>query len=226
LKPRLWNLKTGKLLHKLEDKEYPIAYATAFSVPQQLALTAQSDGNINAWKIESGRALHTFICETVDVILISDDGNVAYSRYRYRNSNIDAWDLRNGTKLATFTSDWKPERINVIGNILVLGMAEGPEVMTLKLHIPGIQGGHGTEQRTSIFHGIPVEGNMYSCPDSPSPEDGDKDLDDDEDKTDFQKSEFTRKALLARPNVIIGGGSLVDSKNVFISESVFKQNFQ
>ncbi|KAK3736404.1 hypothetical protein QZH41_017906 [Actinostola sp. cb2023] len=206
LKPRLWNLVSGKLLHKLEDNEYPVSYAAAFSIPLQLALTAQSDGNINAWNIESGKVQHTFVCDTVDVILVSEDGNMAFSRYRYRNSNIDAWNLRNGTKLATFTSDWKPERVDIIGNTLALGMAESPDVMTLKLHVPG--GGVMSAKKPSPFHGVPVEGFLQASMDSPSPDDGDEDLDDDGDKTDFQKSEFTRKALLAKPNVIIGGGSL------------------
>lgn len=223
LKPRLWDLMTGKLLHKLEDKEYPVAYATGFSLPLQLALTAQSDGNINTWKIDSGKLVHTFVCETVDVILVSEDGNMAFSRYRYRNSNIDGWDLRNGTKLATFTSDWKPELVNIIGNTVVLGMAENPDVMTLKLHVPG--GKDGSSNKPPLFQGVPVDSVMQPSTDSPTADDGDEDVDDDTSKTDHQKSEFTRKALLARPNVIIGGGNLVDSKNVFISESVFKQNF-
>ena len=223
LKPMLWDLTSGTLLHKLNDREYPVAYATAFSLPLQLALTAQSDGNINTWKIDSGKLQNTFICETVDIILVSEDGNMAFSRYRYRNSNIDGWDLRNGTKLATFTSDWKPERVDIIGNTLVLGMAQNSDVMTLKVHSPGKIDGFSNQ--LSLFHGVPIESVLEPCPDSPSADNGDEDLDDDDDKTDYQKSEFTRKALLAKPNVIIGGGSLVDSKNVFISESVFKQNF-
>ena len=49
-----------------------------------------------------------------------------------------------------------------------------------------------------------------------SGEDEDEDEDDDFDQTDIQKTELTKKAVYASPNVIIGGGSSVfASKNIF-----------
>ena len=48
-----------------------------------------------------------------------------------------------------------------------------------------------------------------------------EDEDDDFDQTDIQKTELTKKAVYASPNVIIGGGSSVfASKNIFISGNV------
>ncbi|XP_032219851.2 uncharacterized protein LOC5519197 [Nematostella vectensis] len=220
-KPRLWDLEAVRMLHHLEQEEYPISYASGISLPLRLALTAQSDGDINAWDIDTGVIKHTFKCETVDVIMVSSDGFVAYSRYRYRISNLDAWDLRNGTKLATFTSDWKPEKVDIVGDTIVLNQADSPSILTLQLHIPGSR----RVAKPSSSDGV-IEGVFESCPDTPSPDDGDEDPDDDEDKTDVQKFEFTKKAMHVKPNVIIGGGNIVDAKNVFISESVFKQNFQ
>ena len=49
----------------------------------------------------------------------------------------------------------------------------------------------------------------------------DEDEDDDFDQTDIQKTELTKKAVYASPNVITGGGSSVFvSKNIFISGNV------
>ena len=62
---------------------------------------------------------------------------MVFSNYRSNNRNIDAWDLSNGSKLASFTSDWKPERIVICGNRLVVAKADNPELMSLRPHISG-----------------------------------------------------------------------------------------
>ena len=216
-KPVLWDLRSGNVKHQFKVRDDPATYATAISSTLNLALTAHSDGNIKAWEIDSGRVLYTFKCDTVDLILVSADGHVAYSRYRYRNSNIDAWDLRNGAKLATFTSDWKPEKVAMAGNHVVFAQAESPDLVTLRLHVPGCTEVAVTEK--SPYEGVATEGELTPCPDSPVADEGDKDPDDKEGETDAQKMERTTKAKYARPNVIIGS-------NVVMSKKVFKDNFE
>lgn len=80
----------------------------------------------------------------------------------------------------------------------------------------------------SPFKNCPLESNLQPAQDlaSAREKDEDEDVDDDSEVTDVQRTEFTRKAVHARPNVIIGGGSTVfASKNVFISEKVYRDNF-
>ena len=151
---------------------------------------------------------------------------MAFSNYRYTNSNIDAWDLETGSKLATFTSDWKPERITISGNRLVVAKADKPELLMFRTHIP--RSSEGTKPVDSPFKDCPLESVLQADQDLVHAREGDEDEDseDDFDKTDFQKTEFTRKAVHAKPNVIIGGGSSVfASKSVFISEKVYRDNF-
>ena len=223
--PVLWNLRSGEVIHKLRVGEYHAATATAISTTGNVALTGHSDGDINVWDIQSGSVNFTFKCETVASIFVTQDGKIAFSNYRYSNSNIDAWDLKTGLRLATFTSDWKPERLAVSGNRLVVAKADGPELMTLRTHIPGCE--EKLPEEMSPFEGCPVDGVLKATEESPQEEDDDDDdADDDQEVTDIQRTEFTKKAVHAKPNVIIGGGSTVfAAKNVFISEKVFRDNF-
>ena len=215
LAPVLWDLHAGEVKHTFKVKDNAAVYATAISTPRRLALTAHSDGDIYAWEFDSGRRLYTFRCETVDLILVSADGNVAYSRYRYRNSSIEAWSLKDGTKLAAFTSDWKPEKVTLAGNCPVLVQAESPELMMLRLHIPG-QGGVATAGE-SPYQGVAVGGELVPCSDSPKEDEEDEGPD--EEETDVEVKQRTEKAKYARPNVIIGS-------NVVFSKKVFQDNFE
>ena len=223
----LWDLTNGSLKGRLVgDKENPTVTSTAISTASNVVLTGQGDGGINVWDIANGRVRYTFECGTVDSIFVTRDGEVAFSNYRYTNSNIDAWNLRTGLKLATFTSDWKPERMTISGNRLVVAKADKPELMTLRPHIPGHV--EDTAPVNSPFENCPLESVLQSTHDLASAREGDEDEDndDDSDVTDVQRTEFTRKAVHAKPNVIIGGGSTVfASKSVFISEQVYRDNF-
>ena len=193
--------------------------ATAISTVSNVVLTGESDGGINVWDITSGHVQYTFFCDDVDSLFITKDGRVAFSNYRSNNRNIDAWDLSNGSKLASFTSDWKPERIVICGSRLVVAKADKPELMSLRPHIPGYTEDVANED--GHFMDCPLESQMQPHLDIASGEDEDEDEDDDFDQTDIQKTELTKKAVYASPNVIIGGGSSVfASKNIFISGNV------
>ena len=145
-----------------------------------------------------------FKCETVDSLFMTQDGQLAFSNYRYRNSNIETWDLSTGVRLASFTSDWKPERMTISGNRLVVAKADKPEFMTLRPHIP--RRVDPVEPDHFPFENCPLESNLQPARDLASArgKDEDEDVDDDSEVTDVQRTEFTRKAVHARPNVIIG----------------------
>ena len=87
------------------DEENTHVIATAISTVSNVVLTGESDGGINVWDITSGHVQYTFFCDDVDSLFITKDGRVAFSNYRSNNRNIDTWDLSNGSKLASFTSD-------------------------------------------------------------------------------------------------------------------------
>ena len=218
----LWDLKSGCLTHRLEtDGEDPSVISTAISTTSNTVLTGQSDGGINVWDIASGSRIYTFICNDADSINVTQNGRVAFSNYRSSNRNIDAWDLGTGLKLASFTSDWKPERMIAAGNHLVVAKADKPELMSLRPHISGYT--ENLPKQDSPFKDCPLESQLQSSQDfsSGTERDEDEDADDDSDQTDIQKTELTRKAVYASPNVIIGGGSSVfASKNIFFSSNV------
>ena len=226
-KALLWDFTNGTLKGNLvANEENPTAICTAISTASKVVLTGQGDGGITVWDIGNGRVRSTMECATVDSLFVAQDGKVAFSNYRYTNSNIDAWDLETGSKLATFTSDWKPERITISGNRLVVAKADKPELLMFRTHIP--RSSEGTKPVDSPFKDCPLESVLQADQDLVHAREGDEDEDseDDFDKTDFQKTEFTRKAVHAKPNVIIGGGSSVfASKSVFISEKVYRDNF-
>ena len=218
----LWDLTSGRLMHRLKaDEDDPTVVATAISPTSNVVLTGPGDGGINVWDIASGRLQYTFVCDDVDSLFVTQDGRVAFSNYRSSNRNIDAWDLSTGLKLASFTSDWKPERMVVSGNRLVVAKADKPELMSLRPHIPGYP--ENVPNEDSPFKGCPLESQLQPSQEYPTGRDGDEDEDDDDDadETDIQKTELTRKAVYASPNVIIGGGSSVfASKSIFISGNV------
>lgn len=226
-KALLWDLTNGSVKSKLvADEENPTVICTAISTASKVVLTGQGDGGIAVWDIGSGCVRYTMECGTVDSLFVTQDGKVAFSNYRYTNNNIDAWDLETGLKLATFTSDWKPERMTISGSRLVVAKADKPELLMLRPHIPGSS--EDSNPVDSPFEDCPLESVLQACQGlvHAKEEDEDEDEDDDSDKTDFQKTEFTRKAVLAKPNVIIGGGSSVfASKSVVISEQVYRDNF-
>ena len=217
---QLWDLTNGRMMYRLSvDEENTHVIATAISTVSSVLLTGESDGGINVWDITSGHVQYTFFCDDVDSLFITKDGRVAFSNYRSNNRNIDAWDLSNGSKLASFTSDWKPERIVICGSRLVVAKADKPELMSLRPHIPGYTEDVANED--GHFMDCPLESQMQPHLDIASGEDADEDEDDDFDQTDIQKTELTKKAVYASPNVIIGGGSSVfASKNIFISGNV------
>lgn len=220
----LWDLTTRRLTHRLKaDDEYPSVTSTAISTASGVVLTGQSDGGINVWDIASGRLQYTLVCGDVDSLFITHDGRVGFSNYRSSNRDIDAWNLDTGTRLASFTSDWKPERMIVVGNRLVVAKADKPELMSLTPHFPGQAENEPIEDLP--FKGCPFESQLQPsrvfASSNDDDEDEDEDADDDSDETDIQKTELTKKAVYASPNVIIGGGSSVfASKNIFISGNV------
>ena len=226
-KALLWDLTNGSLKHRLvADEKNPTVTSTAISSSSSIVLTGAGDGGISVWDIVSGRLRYAFKCETVDSLFMTQDGQLAFCNYRYRNSSIDAWDLSTGVMLASFTSDWKPERMTISGNCLVVAKADKPEFMTLRPHIPGHV--ETVQPNNSPFENCPLESNLQPAQGlaSAREKDEDEDADDDSDVTDVQRTEFTKKAVHAKPNVIIGGGSTVfASKNVFISEKVYRDNF-
>lgn len=224
----LWDLTNGSLMHRLvADEDNPQVISTAISTASSIVLTGQSDGGISVWDIVSGHVRYTFECETVDSLFVTQNGQLAFSNYRYKNSNIDAWDLGTGLKLASFTSDWKPERMMISGSRLVVAKADKPDLMALRPHIPGHV--ENTAPDNSSFENCPLESNLQPAitTDFSTAREGDEDedIDDDSDVTDVQRTEFTRKAVHARPDIVISGGSTAfASKNVVISEKVYQDN--
>ncbi|XP_015761026.1 PREDICTED: uncharacterized protein LOC107340178 [Acropora digitifera] len=218
----LWDLTSGRRKHWLKaEGEDPTVLVTAISAVRNVALTGQGDGGIFVWDIASGCLQYKFDCLDVDSLFIARDGQMAFSNYRSSNRNIDAWDLNAGSKVASFTSDWKPERLVASGNCLVIAKADRPELMSLHPHLP--EHTENALQEDSPFKGCKIEGLLEQSEEFAlgREEDEDEDADDDSDKTDIQKTELTKKAVYASPNIIIGGGSSVfASKNIFFSGNV------
>ena len=147
------------------DGEDPTVFATAISTIRSVVLTGRGDGGVNLWDISSGCLQYKFDSHDVDSLSITNDGRIAFSNYRSINRDIVAWDLNTGSKVAAFTnlvpralflsrptqsqgkapwgrgcaftSNWKPQRMAVSGNHLVVVKADRPELMSLRPHLPG-----------------------------------------------------------------------------------------
>ncbi|NEO67537.1 MAG: peptidase C14, partial [Moorea sp. SIO4G2] len=73
---RLWNTKSGKLIHTLEGHTAPV-YAITFSPDGNKILSGSWDKTVRLWDTDSGQLLHTLEGhkDTVFWIAFSPDGN-------------------------------------------------------------------------------------------------------------------------------------------------------
>ena len=180
VKPLLWDLTSGKLKHKLFDSDsYAGANIAAVSSVTNLAVTGQNDGGIRVWDIESGTVLRTLSSPAVTNIYFCADGEVLFTRDQQANS-FDAWDVIKAKKLSSITTDGIPNHVDIIGNRLLLGVGENPNLCILRVHRPGRDNEMDATQG-SPYEGINLVTEVKDCEGKPTVKDG---MDDDKDNDD------------------------------------------
>ena len=101
---KLWNLKTGALLHTLTGHKYSVV-SVAIS-PDGLTLASGSyDKTIKLWNLKTGALLHTLTGheDHVSSVAISPDGlTLASGSY---DKTIKLWNLKTGALLRTLTGN-------------------------------------------------------------------------------------------------------------------------
>jgi WD40 repeat protein len=70
---RIWDLNSGRLVHRLEGHKKPIV-AVAFAPDGRQAVTASEDGTLRLWDVPDARELHLFRGQTARAVVFMPDG--------------------------------------------------------------------------------------------------------------------------------------------------------
>jgi WD40 repeat protein len=99
--PRVWDLETGKLLHKLEGHTDQIN-AISLTPDGRKAVSGSSDKTMIVWDLESGKPILTFEepNDSVVAIRMTSDGQSAVSIYE--NDTVIIWYLKDGKQMLNF----------------------------------------------------------------------------------------------------------------------------
>src|SRR2546423_1661467 len=98
---RLWDIETGKELHRFEGHS-SFAFSAAFSPDGKSVLTGSRDGTVRLWDIESGRETHRFGDSSVPIfsVAFSPDGSKALAGGFADAARL--WDVESGKELHRF----------------------------------------------------------------------------------------------------------------------------
>jgi len=87
-------------------------YGSTFSPNGTTLASISKDGTIKLWDITTKASLRTLICPGSSKVRFSHDGSklAALSKPRYRNNQVDLWDVETGEHRANFTNN---EHMNI-----------------------------------------------------------------------------------------------------------------
>ena len=178
-KPLLWDTRLGKLKHKLFDDESYASLAAVSSVTN-VVVTGQTNGGICVWDVDSGKVLHTLESPGASSMYFCADGEVLFTR-DLQASSFDAWDVIKAQKLSSVTTDGISNQVTIVGDRLVLGIGENPNLCILRLHQPGRRSEEDkAASQTSPYGGVPLLADFKDDGRKPTAKDGmDTDKDDD-----------------------------------------------
>jgi WD40 repeat protein len=154
--PYLWDLETGEVKYKLlKPDSYDSSMTAAISTNSNVVVTGVGQGGIDVWNINTGAILRTIKCDVVSNVYLSADGEVIFARDSKSNT-INTWDMHTGSKLATVTTDGYPNQVHIVGDRLVVAVGENPNLIVMKLHIPG-KAEKSKDVTLSPFDGLPLD---------------------------------------------------------------------
>ena len=79
-----------------------------------VAVTADNQGGLRVWDIESGKQLRKMEDESSCIALsLSESGKYAFTQSS-KSTTFDAWDIEAGIKMATFTIDGTSSMVSLL----------------------------------------------------------------------------------------------------------------
>lgn len=126
---RLWDVKTGKSLNKLEGFKNGIR-SVAFSPDSQILASGSDDWVVRLWDIQTGRCLQSFEghADRVRSVAFSLDGKTLASGSN--DEAIKLWDITTGRELKTLRLDRLYEGMTITG-VLNLSLAQKTTLIAL-----------------------------------------------------------------------------------------------
>ncbi|MBW4577891.1 MAG: WD40 repeat domain-containing protein [Aphanothece sp. CMT-3BRIN-NPC111] len=114
---KLWNAKTGSVLHTLKGHAYAV-HGIAIRPDGQVLASASSDKTIKLWNIKTGQLIRTLgpAREAAIKLDFSPDGQRLLSTTQ--DSNIHLWNVQSGERIRTIpihrqgATVWLPARLN------------------------------------------------------------------------------------------------------------------
>ncbi len=102
---RVWDLNTGKELHRLSEHSGRV-YSIAVTQDSQRAVSAADDKTLRVWDLNTGKEVHCLSGHTGHVysIAVTQDSQQAVSA-SYDNT-LRVWDLNTGTELHCLSGQW------------------------------------------------------------------------------------------------------------------------
>lgn len=120
---RLWDLKSGKLLHQLKGHSAAIR-SGVFSGSRLLLLTGSDDNTARLWDAQSGKELHQFLGHTAAVRAIAFSADGKFVLTGSDDTTARLWDAETGKELRQFVGHTAPLRALAFspdGKVIVTG---------------------------------------------------------------------------------------------------------
>jgi len=175
--PHLWDLETGQMLCKLVDPTpdtYETASNSAINSDANIIVTCVGTGGVAVWDLEERKILRRMPGSTLSDIFLTIRGDFAIARDHTANT-IHCWNVQSGEKVTSITTDGIANIFNMCGDSLVMAVGENPNLMIMKLHIPGKEIPKD-KLPPSPFHGLPVDAELKDNSTPPTEKDSmDKD---------------------------------------------------
>lgn len=155
--PYLLDLETGEVKYKLlRPDSYESSMTAAISTVSNIIVIGVGQGGINVWDLSTGAILSTTPCDVVSNVYLSGDGEVIFARDSKANT-INTWDVKSTRKLSAITTDGYPNQVHIVGSRLVMAVGENPNLMIMRLHIPGKNNDKSDEVPPSPYNGLPLD---------------------------------------------------------------------
>ncbi|MEH2115319.1 nSTAND1 domain-containing NTPase [Nostoc sp.] len=103
---KLWNVKTGEVLHTLTEHNAKVN-SVVFSPNEQILASASDDKTVKLWNIKTGKVIHTFTEHNAKVnsVVFSRDGQTLASVSD--DKTIKLWNVKNYKKIHTLSGHEK-----------------------------------------------------------------------------------------------------------------------
>lgn len=175
--PHLWDLESGEMMCKLVDPtpdSYQTASNSAINTDANTIVTCVGTGGVEVWNLKEQKILRRIPGNTLTDIFLSTNGDFVIARDQTANT-IFCWNVHTKQKITSITTDGMANFLNMSGDSLVMGVGENPNLMIMKLQVPGNDISKD-KLPPSPFDGLPVDAELKDNSKPPTEKDSlDKD---------------------------------------------------